>query len=73
MHRRIPRHIIIPAVLFIYACIMAYIGRDALQDPDRKLTYFLTLGAETAILIALYFFLKYRDKLRREREEDQDR
>ncbi len=73
MSRRIPRHIIIPAVLFIYACVMAYIGRDAFFDPARKLTYLLTLGAELAILIALFFFLKHRDKLRREREEDQDR
>lgn len=64
------KHIWLPLALFLYLAVMAYIGRDALNVPQLRLKYFLTIGAEIAILIALHFFLKWRARLKQEREKD---
>lgn len=67
------KHIWLPLCLLLYLGVMAYIGRDALNVEQLRLKYFLTIAAEIAIIIALYFFLKWRARLRREREEDMHR
>lgn len=63
------RHLIIPALLLIYAAIMAYIGRDALHNPDGRLRYFITIAAELVLIVAVGFTLRWRDKMRQRRED----
>lgn len=46
-----------------------YFGLDLLQSGEST-RFWCTVGAELLILTALVFFLKKREKLRREREED---
>lgn len=59
------RYQIIPLVIGIYALVMAYIGRETFYDPATRLTYLLKIGGEALVLVALYFFLKRRDGLRK--------
>lgn len=49
----------------IYALVMAYIGRETFYNPATRLTYLLKIGGEALVLVALYFFLKRRDGLRK--------
>lgn len=60
-------HIVIPAALFCYAVIMAWIGRANLYNPAQRTTYLISIGAELVILAALYFFLKKRNEIRDKR------
>ncbi len=59
------RYQIIPLVIGIYALVMAYIGREMFYNSATRLTYLLTIGGEALVLVALYFFLKRRDRLRK--------
>lgn len=46
-----------------------YFGLDLLRAGEN-LRFWATIGAESAVLVALVFFLKKREKLRCEREKD---
>jgi len=70
---KLPRHIVVPVCIFVYFCIMAYIGRDIITVHHNYLLYFGTVAIELVVLVALFFFLKKRDKLRRERLQDMER
>jgi phosphotransferase system glucose/maltose/N-acetylglucosamine-specific IIC component len=63
-------HLVLPPALLVYAGIMAYVGRSNLQNPSTRLTYIISILVEIGVIIALYFFLKRRNKLRSEREAD---
>jgi hypothetical protein len=63
-------HYVLPPVLLIYAGIMAYIGRDNFFHPETRTTYLVSIAAEIIVIIALFFFLKRRNKLRSERESE---
>lgn len=64
------KYIWLPAILFIYFIFMTlYFGLDLLKS-GATTQFWLTLGAETVVLIALVFFLRKRERLRREREDD---
>lgn len=63
------RYNVIPAILAAYLLVMCYIGR-AEFFAGNYLYYFGIIGATLVCIIALRFFLKRRDKLRREREDD---
>lgn len=64
------RPAIIVGVLFIYMCVMAYLNRETLTVYHDYLRFFGTLGAELVVLTLLFFFLRKREKLKRERLED---
>lgn len=69
--KRIPRHIAVPALLLVYLAVMAVIGIDGLRSGQTTLTQYVGTIAATLLVIALlYFFMKKRDKLRRERLDD---
>lgn len=73
---KLKRHITIPLALLIYFCLMAYIGRDIILKDSNYLLYFGSIALELAVIIALYFLLKKRDRLRNERlreMENQDK
>ena len=59
------RYQIIPLVIGISALVMASLGRDTFSNPATRLTYLLKIGGEALVLVALYFFLKRRDGMRK--------
>ena len=64
------KYIWLPALLAIYFAFMTvYFGLDLLRAGET-LRFWGTIIAEMAVLIALVFFLKKREKLRTEREKD---
>ncbi|MDE5997927.1 MAG: hypothetical protein K2G77_06935 [Muribaculaceae bacterium] len=64
------KYIWLPSLLGIYFIFMTiYFGLDLLHSGET-LRFWATVGSETAILIALAFFLKKRERLRSEREKD---
>lgn len=63
------RHAILPIVIGIYAAVMAYMGRAQFFNPSTRNTYLLTVIIEALVIIGLYFFLRRRDRLRRERRD----
>ena len=69
--RRFKRSTVLPLILFFYLCIMAWMGLKGLKSGETSLTtYILTIGVTLALIITLHFFLKRREKLREEREND---
>lgn len=70
--KRIPKSIWLPALLLIYLGVMSYIGRGELLA-GNYFYYFGIIGATLACVIALHFTLRRRERLQREREEDQNR
>lgn len=56
--------------LFIYMCVMAIYNVDTVTVHHDYLRYFGTLAAELVVLCLLFFFLRKREKLKRERLED---
>ncbi len=64
------KYIWLPAILAIYFIFMTlHFGVDLLKS-GNALRFWLTVGSEVAVLIALSFFLRKRERLRSEREED---
>ena len=64
------KYIWLPALLAVYFLGMTfYFGLDLLRQGEAT-RFWLTVGAEVAVLTALVFFLKKREKLRMERESD---
>lgn len=64
------RYIWLPLLLGAYFLFMTfYFGLDLLKS-GAQTQFWCTVGAELVVLTALVFFLKKREKLRREREED---
>lgn len=67
------KYIWLPALLFVYFVFMTlYFGLDLLRS-GAVAQFWLTLGGEVVVLTALVFFLKKRERLRREREDDMNR
>lgn len=64
------KYIWLPTLLFLYFLFMTfYFGLDLLRSGETT-RFWATVGAELLVIIALVFFLKRRDRLRKEREED---
>ncbi len=59
----------IPLLLLMYLGVMSYIGRGEFLA-GNYLYYFGIIGITLLCIILLHFFMKKRDKLRRQREED---
>lgn len=64
------KYIWLPTLLAIYFLFMTfYFGMDLLRSGESS-RFWITVGAELVVLVALVFFLKKREKLRMEREKD---
>ncbi len=64
------RYVWLPSLIAVYFLFMTfYFGIDLLRA-GAATQFWCTVGAEFVVLVALAFFLKKREKLRREREED---
>lgn len=60
----------LPLMLGSYFLFMTfYFGIDLLKAGET-LRFWATIAAEVVVLIALAFFLRRRDRLRKEREDD---
>ena len=69
--KQVKRHVLVPLVLLLYLAVMAYMGLEGLRSgATPPAQYFGTLVITLGIIILLYFFMKKRDRLRRERLED---
>lgn len=65
--RSVKKHILLPAVLAIYTLVMAVYGWDRYKKDDMLGEYFTIIGVETVIIIALFFLLRHRERLRERR------
>lgn len=64
------KYIWLPAIIFIYFAVMTVMfGLDLLRS-GAVAQFWLTIGSELVVLVALVFFLKHRERLRQEREND---
>jgi Ca2+/H+ antiporter len=69
---------IIPILLFIYLCVMAYIGYPAYQRGQTSaLQYFGVTAVTIVVIILIHFSLKRHEHIcqerrNRERSEEQD-
>ncbi len=64
------KYIWLPTLLAIYFLFMTlYFGIDLLRSGETT-RFWITVGAEFVVLVALVFFLKKRERLRIEREKD---
>lgn len=70
--RKVNKSVWLPALLLIYLGVMCYIGRGEFLA-GNYFYYFGIIGATLLCIIALHFTLRRRERLRREREEDQNR
>lgn len=62
------KHIWLPALLTVYAVIMAFLGRDMLLVKGDYLQFFSIIGIEAAAIIGLSYFLRRKYQLKHERE-----
>lgn len=63
---KLKRYIVIPVALLIYLAVMAYIGRGELYA-GHYVYYFGIIAATLACIVLLFFTLRRRERLRRER------
>ena len=63
------RYIWIPAVILVYFLFMSFHFGTELLAQGQTLRFVLTVVAETAVIIALFFFLRARQRLKQEREQ----
>ena len=63
------KYIWLPTLIAVYFIFMTlYFGLDLLRSGETT-RFWITVGSETAVLAALVFFLKRRERLREEREK----
>ena len=62
----------IPLLLLIYLGVMSYIGRGEFFA-GHYFYYFGIIGATLLCIVLLHFFMKKRDAMRRDRENDMKR
>ena len=55
--------------LFLYLCLMAWLGRERLADGDYW-HYFGVIGVGLVIIVALHFVLKKKEYYRQKRREE---
>lgn len=71
MKFQIKRYVAIPAVLLIYLAVMSVIAYpDYRSGVHSSLFYFGVIGSTLLVIALLFFFMRKRDRLRAEREED---
>lgn len=68
---KIRKSIYLPLILLIYFAFMAiYFGQDLIKS-GKNIQFYITCGAELIVIVALYFFLRKKEKLKEERENNE--
>lgn len=62
------KHIWLPAILTVYAVIMAFLGRDIWLVQGDYIRFFGTIIGEAVIIVALSYFLRRKYKLKQRLE-----
>lgn len=71
---KIHRSTLIPAILLVYLAVMAWLGLDGLRSGQTSVpAYAATIIVTLAVIVLLHFFLRKRERLRRERLDDINR
>ena len=55
------RSVVVPVILAVYLCVMAYLGRSRFSGEDR-LAYYGLFALTAACIVALYFNLRRRER-----------
>ncbi len=66
---KIKKQIWLPAILAVYFIAMTVTFGADLIASRQYVRFWITAIAETAVIIALYFALRRRERLRRERDD----
>ena len=62
---------VLPVILLVYLAGMSIIGIKGLRNGETSITtYVLTIIITLGLIIALHFFLKRQDRLKKERMSD---
>lgn len=69
MKNKIKMSVMVPILLFLYLCLMAWLGRERLTDGDY-LHYFGVIGVGIVIIVVLHFVLKKKEYYRNKRREE---
>lgn len=68
---RLRRHIVVTVLLAVYALFMTlYFGLDLLKS-GQAMRFYLTVAAETTVIILTFFALRRRDRIK-DRHRDSD-
>ena len=68
--KRIKKSKLIPAILLIYLCIMAYMGREKLLA-GSYLEYFGILVVTLLCIVILHFTLRKQEQVRERRQQEE--
>lgn len=68
--RGLKKYILLPSVLAIYTVIMAVYGWERYNRDGMLGEYFTIIGVELVIIVALFFLLRHRERLRDRRWEE---
>ena len=64
MNLKNKRYIVIPAAIVVYTIVIAIYAGVKMYTPETKTSYFLVIGVNLALAVALYFILKKREDFR---------
>ena len=68
---KVTRPVVIPLILLVYLAVMAFLGLDGLRTGQTSLfQYVATIVITLGIIVLLHFYLKKRERLRRQRLND---
>lgn len=68
---KLNRPVVIPCILLIYLAVMAYMGLEGLRNGQTSLLqYIATIVVTLGVIVLLHFFLRKRERLRRNRNND---
>lgn len=65
-----PRYVLIPLALFVYVTVMIIVFIPGSTDSTTEKT--LEICLSYFFVVALFFVLRYRERLRKERERDME-
>lgn len=64
---KLTRPVVIPLILLVYLAVMACLGLDGLRTGQTSLfQYVATIVITLGIIVLLHFYLKKRERLRRQ-------
>ena len=68
---KLTRPVVIPLILLVYLAVMAFLGLDGLRTGQTSLfQYVTTIVITLGIIVFAAFYLKKRERLRRQRLND---
>ena len=64
MNRKTTKQFLLPAALFIYMAIMAYISYPRYKASGNWREYFAVIGISVGVVVLLFFLRKRKQKIR---------